>query len=307
MSTNTSSTERDGPVENIGQFVQHSVYWYEDGSVVVRVDDTTIYKIHVTMLKTLLNVIGDILTIPDGKEKNDPTREGTLRFPLWRPGTDASEFEDFLRWLYRAAWEGFGHNLEERHRIFTHLFKLADMWQIKAARAYATDSLEALPLAASRRLQLAGQFTIVSWVEPAVKHIVERKLSALTLEDIAALGLRVYSTLVKAQELIKIETRRTALVSPQMPNDSSWQCQKHLSCISAWPKIWFERIGKRLLHPEKPIHLRDVKIEALSIRNSTLSERCALDMLDVIDTITFSHETIISAAACGVIKYYESL
>ncbi|KAJ7707182.1 hypothetical protein B0H16DRAFT_1481646 [Mycena metata] len=209
--------------------------------VVVRVDDTTIYKIHVTMLKTLSSVIGDILTIPDGKEKNDPTREGTLRFPLWLPGTNASEFEDFLRWLYRAAWEGFGDNLEERHRIFTHLLKLADMWQIKAARVYAIDSLEALPLAASRRLQLSGQFTIVSWVEPAVKHILERKLSALTLEDLAALGLCVYSTLVKAQELIEIETRRTALVPPQMPNDPSWQCQKQSSCLAAWPKIWFEK------------------------------------------------------------------
>ncbi|KAJ7716600.1 hypothetical protein B0H16DRAFT_1741127 [Mycena metata] len=307
MSTDTSSTQRDGPVKNVGQFVQHSVYWYEDGSVVVRVDDTTIYKIHVTMLKTLSNVIGDILTIPDGKEKNDPAREGTLRFPLWLPGTNASEFEDFLRWLYRAAWEDFGDNFEERHRIFTHLLKLADMWQIKAARTYAIDSLKALPLTASRRLQLAGQFTIVSWVEPAVKHILESKLSALTLEDLAALGLRVYGILVKAQELIEVETRWTALVPPQMPNDPSWQCQKHLSCLAAWPKIWFEKIGKWLLHPEKPIHLRDVKIEALSIRNSTLSDRCALDMLDIIDSITFPHEAIIAAAARGVIKYYESL
>ncbi|KAJ7779770.1 hypothetical protein B0H16DRAFT_1711022 [Mycena metata] len=283
MSTNTSSTQQDSPVENTGQFVQHSVYWYDDGPIVVRVDDTTIYKIHVTMLKALSNVIGDILTIPDGKEKNDPTREGTLHFPLSLPGTNASEFEDFLCWF---AWEGFGDNLEERHRIFTHLLK-----------AYAIDSLKALPLAASRRLQLAGQFTIVSWVEPAVKHILERKLSALTLEDLAVLGLRVYSML----------TRRTALVPPQVPNDPSWQCQKHSSCLAAWPKVWFEKFGRRLLHPEKPIHLKDVKIEALSIRNSTLSERCALDMLDVIDTITFPHETIMSAAARGVIKYYESL
>jgi hypothetical protein len=121
MSTDNSSTdgkERDEPVKNTGQFVQHIAYWYNDGSIVIRVrlhlgtaaceadffqvDNLTIYKIHLSMLMKLSEVMRVILTIPDGKAHDDPTREGSRLYPLFLPGTNAEEFNDFLQWLYRA-------------------------------------------------------------------------------------------------------------------------------------------------------------------------------------------------------------
>jgi hypothetical protein len=68
----------------------------------LQVDDKTIYNIHISMLEKLSTVMSLILSIPDGKEANDPTREGTLEYPLLIPGTTIVEFDDFLQWLYRA-------------------------------------------------------------------------------------------------------------------------------------------------------------------------------------------------------------
>ncbi|KAK7001977.1 hypothetical protein R3P38DRAFT_3215709 [Favolaschia claudopus] len=97
-------------VKNTGQFIQHIAYWYSDGSIVVRVDNQTIYKIHLSMLTKLSKVTEEILTIPDNKQSDDPNREGTLLYPLFIPGTNAQEFNDFLFWLYLTS-ASFGGTL----------------------------------------------------------------------------------------------------------------------------------------------------------------------------------------------------
>lgn len=67
-----------------------------------QVDDTTIYKIHISMLENLSGVMKSLLSIPDGKDPQDPTREGTELYPLFVPDTSVVEFDDFLQWIYRA-------------------------------------------------------------------------------------------------------------------------------------------------------------------------------------------------------------
>jgi hypothetical protein len=110
--------QHEDPVKNTGQFVQHIAYWYKDGSVVVRVwvlapvgsmalislqvDNSTIFKIHLSLFTRLSDVLRTILSIPDGKAPDDPTREGTSLYPLFLPGTNVAEFTDFLFWLYRT-------------------------------------------------------------------------------------------------------------------------------------------------------------------------------------------------------------
>jgi hypothetical protein len=54
------------------------------------------------MLIKLSEVMRSILSIPDSKTSNDPTREGTFDYPLYLPGTSTREFKDFLQWLHRA-------------------------------------------------------------------------------------------------------------------------------------------------------------------------------------------------------------
>ncbi|KAJ6593135.1 hypothetical protein B0H19DRAFT_1245939 [Mycena capillaripes] len=221
----------------------------------IQVDNKTIYKIHVSMLEEISTVMHSIFSIPDGKEDNDPTREGTEMFPLFIPGTTVVEFDDFLQWLYRAEWKDLGSNNAECERICTHLLKLADKWDIDAAKTHTIKILQKMTLAPSRCLRLAGMFTIDEWVEPAVTEILSNKLTALTYNDVEDLGLRVYVLLVKAQDLLETENRRTALVPLEMVKDPAWQCQNHTSCQRVWSKIWFEQIGRKLLHPNSPMLL----------------------------------------------------
>ncbi|KAJ6624166.1 hypothetical protein B0H10DRAFT_1685839, partial [Mycena sp. CBHHK59/15] len=155
------------------------------------------YKIHISMLTKLSPDMGSILSIPDGKDATDPTREGTELFPLLLPGIEVQEFNDFLYWLYR--------------------------------------------------------FSIPEWVEPAVMAIFEGKLSDLTDMDLSCIGLKVYSILVRGMERMEIEIKRTANVEPPMVVDPDWQCQNHGACIAAWKRLWWDKIGRKLLHPDKPM------------------------------------------------------
>ncbi|KAJ7496441.1 hypothetical protein FB451DRAFT_1385846 [Mycena latifolia] len=299
------------PVKNNGQFNKHPKYWYSDGSIVVRVDNSTIYKIHVSMLEKLSEVMKSILSIPDGKVPTDPTREGTELYPLLIPDTTVVEFDDFLQWLYRAEWEALASHPEDRERICTHLLKLADKWEIEVGKQYAITALQNMALSPSRRLHLAGRFTITDWVEPAVREILDKKLTDLTENDVAAIGLTVYSKFVKAKEMLDAEIRRTALVAPAMGKDPAWECHNHPSCLAVWPKLWFDKIGKKLLHPTTPIKLNQIRAEVQkdeTLNHPGLSDNCRLDMvLLVAHNLTFADEQIVPACAESIVKYYKSL
>ncbi|KAJ7717147.1 hypothetical protein B0H16DRAFT_1898058 [Mycena metata] len=278
--------------ENPPQFVRHNLYWFTDGSVVIRVDTTTIYRIHLSMLMRLSEVMGSILTIPEssGKAPDDPTREGTEHYPLLLPGTCVEEFDDFLQWLYRTEWEPLGHNDNEKGRICTHLLKLSDMWQIKPGKTYAISVLENMALPASRRLELAGMFTIADWVRPAVKNILNKKLSSLTDLDIRAMGWKVYSILVKAKEALDAEARRVAFVPPSMAKDPA--------------------IGRELLHADRPMHLNEIAGKVLredTLKHTRLSESCRVDIVNHCIDMTFADESIVTACAEAIVKYHANL
>ncbi|KAK7027076.1 hypothetical protein R3P38DRAFT_2527283 [Favolaschia claudopus] len=296
-------------VKNTGQFIQHIAYWYSDGSIVVRVDNQTIYKIHLSMLTKLSKVTEEILTIPDNKRSDDPNREGTSLYPLFIPGTNAQEFNDFLFWLYLTEWESLGDDVE-KERMCTHLLKLADMWEIAAAKKYAIHALDMVYLSPSRRLELAGKFAIPDWVRPAVRRILDGKLSQLKDDDICAMGWKVYSMLVNAMEMLGEETRRTALVPPGMIKDPSIQCTDHTSCQSIWPKLWFDKIGRDLLHPKTPMKLGGIVAKILqdaTLTHPKLSECCRLDMVLHCSRIIFADEDIVTQVPNAIIQFHATL
>ncbi|KAJ7857828.1 hypothetical protein B0H14DRAFT_2578188 [Mycena olivaceomarginata] len=212
-------------VQNTGQFKKHPKYWYKDGV------DNIMYNVHSSMFEQLSGMMQSILSIPDGKAADDPTREGSEAYPLLLSGVTELEFNDFLLWLYRLGWESL-NNTDERERIFTHLLKLSDQWDIEAGKAHSIHNPQTLVLPPSRRLELAGKYTIPQWVEPAGREILDQKLAILTDADICAMGWKVYSMLAKARESLETETRRTAFVAPVMPKDPSWECDNHSSCMS---------------------------------------------------------------------------
>ncbi|KAJ7722829.1 hypothetical protein B0H16DRAFT_1311261 [Mycena metata] len=289
-----------------GKYKQHPKFWYSDGSIVVRVDDETVFRIHKSMLEKLSDDMRSILAIPDGKDPRDPTREGSGAYPLHIQGIAVIEWTDFLQWMYRAEWESLGKSDEERERICTSLLKLADKWNIEPAKKCAIENLQTMNLRPARLVQLAGMFDIPDWVGPAVTKILEDKVTTLSTDDTSALGLRVYTMLVKAQSLLEVETRRIAFVPPAIAKDPSWQCKNHASCRATWPKVWFEKIGKRLLHAANPLQLKDIKMEVLR-QSFGLSDFCELDVQALVVGTTFPHEQIIPACAARIVEYHKSL
>ncbi|KAK7016174.1 hypothetical protein R3P38DRAFT_3204025 [Favolaschia claudopus] len=200
---------RQGVVKNIGQFQRHSTFWYSDGSIV---HDKTIYNVHITMVQKLSEIFNR-----------------TEAYPLFLPGTTVSEFDDLLQWIYRAEWQALGNDDIERERIFK--------------------VLDGIPLPPSRRIQLGGRFSINKWINSGVADIFTSRVTQLQEVDVQAMGWPVYMILVKAQEKIDDEARRTAFVPPAMSNDPSWQCSNHSACLRTWPKIWFDKIGRRSCIP----------------------------------------------------------
>lgn len=211
-----------------------------------------------------------------------------------------------------SEWTDLGND-EQKERICTHLLQFSDKWQIETGKKYAISVLQNVCIPPSRRLELAGKFTIPEWVEPAVKAILNERLANLTDADVRAMGWKVYSMLVNAKEMLETETRRTALVAPPMPKDPSWECQNHTSCLAIWPKLWFDRIGKKLLHASTPMKLNEIRHEIAkdeTLKHPALTNHCQVDMVIFITSspiFTFADEQIIPACAAAVVKYHDSL
>ncbi|KAJ7171623.1 hypothetical protein C8R43DRAFT_944225 [Mycena crocata] len=297
---------RADPVKNVGQFVRHIQYWMPDGSIVVRVKNT-MYNIHLSHLTRLSVAMNAVLTIPNPKPPNDPEREGTELYPLFLEGVEVQEFNDFLFFLYRTEWEPV---IEDKERICMSVLKLADLWIIKAARTFAINILQTMGLPASRRLELAGKYKIVDWVDEAVRDILKEPLSNVTDADLCRMGWKTYSILAKAKELLWAGTCRTALVAPAMVKDPDWECRNHASCQAIWPKLWFDKIGKRLLNPMVPFSLSQIHVEAAkpeTFTHQALSEQCRVDMVFIVcHKTTFPDEQIIPACVDSIVKMYES-
>ncbi|KAJ7843028.1 hypothetical protein B0H13DRAFT_2364926 [Mycena leptocephala] len=119
--------DRNTPEENKGQWTNSPHHWYEDGSIVIRVDGM-LYKIHRGILVKVSEVMEAILAIPDGKTADDPDREGTEKLPLFLDGINRQEFNDFLGgYLYRLEWTVED---DEKERVYATLLKLSDLWII---------------------------------------------------------------------------------------------------------------------------------------------------------------------------------
>ncbi|KAJ7165970.1 hypothetical protein C8R46DRAFT_1275372 [Mycena filopes] len=307
-SHNTDTAIHSTPVENVGQWTKALNYWNADGSIVIRIDGV-LYKIHVSTLMKLSPNMASILAIPSGKTVGDPTQEGTEKYPLHIGGLTVQEFEDFLFWLYRVEWTPMSDPVE-KERILTSLLKVADMWEIDVGRQYAVNHLQGMNLPPARRLKLAGKYSIHDWVERAVGDIFRSKLSALSDTDIQDLGLKVYSIIVRGMERLEIEIRRTANVAPKMTSagESDYACSNHNVCATTWKRLWWDKIGRKLLHPDAPIQCDKILEEVRKVSHKDLNPVCRLDMVTEIETkIEFVDKRIVSGVAHAIIAHHKAL
>ena len=133
------------------------------------------------------------------------------------------------------------------------------MWQIDEGVAYAVHHLENVFMPPSRRIQLARMFSVYDWVRPAIEVMLRSELSSISEDEANNLGVKVYSIIAKAREMLEREWKLTAAYPPPITFDPSWECETHQTmCILIWRDFWWKKVAKQLLHPVKPLAFRDV-------------------------------------------------
>ncbi|KAJ7741126.1 hypothetical protein B0H16DRAFT_1757400 [Mycena metata] len=222
-----------------------------------------------------------------------------------------------------SGWTPLSDNLQ-KERVMANLLKVTDVWEIAVGRQYAIDNLESMYLPPSRRLELARMFSIFHWVEPAVTEIFSGRLSALSIEDIGRVDIKVYSILVKGMERLEIEMRRTANVAPPMipatpspkageshpPLQTTYVFHKpyNLDCAATWKRLWWDKVGRQLLHPDAPIKSDAILGEVKKLSHKDLHEKCRLDMVQKIEAeIVFVDKRIIAGVTAAIVEYYTTL
>ncbi|KAK7015275.1 hypothetical protein R3P38DRAFT_3570633 [Favolaschia claudopus] len=291
MSSSSDSLDNavnDQPVKNVGQWQKNLTYWHADGSIVIRVSCSPNY--HPTWAK--------FSPFPARLEKKAPSYTHFISLESLCKNSKISCYGciDFSEWTPMAE-------PSEKERILTNLLKIASLWEIDVGRQYAQNHLEAIALPPSRRLELARQFSIHEWVSPAIHEIFHGKLGDLTDVDVARMGVKVYSIVAKGMEVMETELKRTANVEPLMSTDPDWQCTTHSACIATWKRLWWDKIGRQLLRPERALKTKDIQAEVEKLTHKDLHEGCRLDMVRKIQyEVEFSDQRLIQGVVEAVVR-----
>jgi hypothetical protein len=109
-------------------------------------------------------------------------------------------------------------------------------------------------------------------------------------------------------ERLHIEIKRTANVEPPMTLDLDWQCTKHNMCIATWKRLWWDRIGCKLLQLDTPIKTTEILAEVKRLSNKDLNEKCCLDMVrDIEHAVVFVDQRVIAGVVNSIIEYHKNL
>ncbi|KAJ7645863.1 hypothetical protein B0H17DRAFT_1338951 [Mycena rosella] len=299
------------------QPTQSTRFWIDDGSVVFRAGDV-LYKVHLSHLKQLSPVVRGIFEIPDSMTG---AKQGSEENPIILEFFSAVVFDDFLSWIYRAEWQPIENiqDVEIRERMLVNLLQVARLWDIAEAVAHTKHHLDLMYLRPSRRLELARMYTLYDWIDDAVWKLVTGKLEWLTNEDLARLGVKVYSIIASAKEGLWYETRLSCRVPPEVSlANPAWVSDEHNHrvCAEVFNEIWWTRIAKKMMDPVKPLHFCEVAAEVKSTvfqvqRAGTwkkMEDACKDDMVAMIERENFfSEKALIYAASRAVEKYFSSL
>ena len=122
---------------------------------------------------------------------------------------------------------------------------------------WAIGKLENLGLSPAHRLELACKYSIPGWLPGAIQALISSPLAAISQEDMSRLGLRVYSIIAKAHEMIECERKTIAAIPPGLSLDPDPDCpvNEHQHCRDVWIRFWWQKVARQLLHPTQPLPL----------------------------------------------------
>ncbi|EJD41405.1 hypothetical protein AURDEDRAFT_186568 [Auricularia subglabra TFB-10046 SS5] len=184
-----------------GQPTPDKTYFFDDGSAVLRVEDT-LFKVHRTRLAAASKVFEDMFALPqkvgDGKDCKEPIEGSSEKNPIVVAGDKEAAFRDFLRVLYWQVHETMafvrGPRTYATSLPMLHVARIAHKYQAVELEKFAISQLSEFldALADSPAFMLPRAFCaelveVVHLLAKADRDALEAKvLKALHKLDLAA-------------------------------------------------------------------------------------------------------------------------
>ncbi|KAJ7728947.1 hypothetical protein DFH07DRAFT_757074, partial [Mycena maculata] len=131
-------------------------------------------------------------------------------------------------------------------------------------------------------------------------------------------GAKVYTIIANAKEVLWYETRLACRVPPQLDPNPVWVSDNHdhRVCTEVFNEVWWTKIARKVLDPEKPLHFSEIAVEVkktvFQVQRvggwKMMADACKEDIVVKIGADGFfSEKAVIAAAAQAVERYFESL
>ncbi|KAI0771579.1 hypothetical protein BD413DRAFT_549708 [Trametes elegans] len=181
-----------------GGVQRHRDFFFEDGNVVLQVEDVQ-YKLHRSLLEKHSPVFRELFTIPQ-PEGSTEGRSGDN--PIVLSGIEAMNFTRFL-WLLYPPTLGFCKVTTVDEWI--SVVDQADRWQMDALRDHALSQLRQMYLGPIRKILIWTRYDLPAHeLVPVFMDVISRP-QPLSLEEAQDLGLALFVKVSHARDLVHAE------------------------------------------------------------------------------------------------------
>ncbi|KAI5994243.1 hypothetical protein EDC04DRAFT_2586389 [Pisolithus marmoratus] len=282
---------------------RHPKYWFLDGNIVFQVNGT-LFHLHQGVLFVPFTYSGEYLYPSIWCWQMMVSDED---HPIVLPGISGEEFEHFISWLYHQWNCSHDRNLP----LLWQVLKVSRLWQIDNSISWAIAHLDQLELSAVHKLSLQ-QYMIPQWIAPSVRSLTLASLSAIDEDEALVLGVRVYSIIARAREVMETERHPIAAVSPglSVPPSPACNISHHAHCKVVWTCFWWQKVARQLLHPYNPLAISAlVEYVAQQANPDSLNLECKASFVNqVVESGGLEvEENIIYGAITAVEAYFNTL
>ncbi|KAI0629687.1 hypothetical protein C8Q77DRAFT_1025903, partial [Trametes polyzona] len=176
----------------------HAEYYFEDGTLVVLVENT-LFRLFRSTFTRHSAVFKDLFSLPTGPDGQPPEGQNDAN-PLTFSGISAVDFERLLWVLYPSDYNT--HRAKSADE-WTSILSLATRWDFASVRALAIRQLQALDMAPVDRVLLAREFDIGGrWALAAYTALCERP-APLSVAEASRLGVETAAVVAQIREQIR--------------------------------------------------------------------------------------------------------
>ncbi|KAJ7144674.1 hypothetical protein C8R46DRAFT_1232484 [Mycena filopes] len=293
-------------------YTRHSTYWEEETRTYVYAVEKTLYHFPLAVLTRMSPPLTAIFGIPPSQPGVTETgqqlpREGTEENPIVIPSISVGQMDDFLAFFFKSTllppekvWP------ERTEQIGFNLLTVGGLWDIEEAQEYGKGLLESLPLSLSRKLRYARMFRISEWVPDLVKKMIPLA-GTFSSADALEIGPTHLQIFYSAKTMIDEERLKIVFTPPKLtPVDhlGYGDCWDHKSCERVWRESWWPLVGRKVLHPARPMALDAIAGHLSKLSLPGMTQKCHEDAVIKWTMNTWEYDGILEGAIEGVLAFH---